>query len=87
MLGVEALAEATPVIVAATGGTGEWSDAGCLRVAAGDVAEMAGAISRLDGDPGLARRLGIEGRLMVADRFRRAPIESRLDRLYEAVAG
>ncbi len=87
VIGVEALAEATPVIVAATGGTGEWSDAGCLRVAAGDVAEMAEAISRLDGDPGLARRFGIEGRIMVADRFRRAPIEGRLDRLYEAVAG
>ena len=45
MLGVEALAEGTPVVVSDTGGTREWSDAGCVPVRGGDVSAMAGAIA------------------------------------------
>jgi glycosyltransferase involved in cell wall biosynthesis len=87
MIGVEALASATPVIAASTGGTGEWTDAGCLRVAAGDVGAMAAAVSTLAADPAAALALGREGRAMVAERFARAPIERRLEALYDAAAG
>jgi glycosyltransferase involved in cell wall biosynthesis len=87
MIGVEALASATPVIAAATGGTGEWTDAGCLRVAAGDVGAMAAAMSTLAADPAVALALGRAGRAMVAERFARAPIEGRLRALVDAAAG
>ncbi len=87
VLGVEALAEGTPVVVADTGGTGEWSDVGCARVVGGDIDEMAEAILLLDRDAELAGRLGAEGRSMVAERFSRPRIEKRLARLYEEVAG
>ena len=87
MVGIEALAQATPVIAAVSGGTGEWADAGCLRVEAGDVEAMAGAIAVLAADPDRAVALGREGRAMVAERFARARIEQRLRALYDAVAG
>jgi glycosyltransferase involved in cell wall biosynthesis len=85
MLGAEALAEATPVVVTDTGGTREWSAAGCVRVPAGDLSEMARAIATLDGDPELAIRLGGEGRALVAERFSRSAIEGRLRQLYREV--
>lgn len=87
MIGVEALANATPVIVAATGGTGDWSVAGCLQVAAGDVGGMAEAMATLAADPAMAVALGRAGRAMVAERFTRASIEGRLRALYDAAAG
>lgn len=86
ILGVEALAQGTPVIAAASGGVAAWSNAGCLVVPRGDVAAMAAAIRRLDGDPDLARRLGEAGREAVAQRFSRAAIEARLLRVYDDVA-
>jgi glycosyltransferase involved in cell wall biosynthesis len=85
MLGVEALAEGTPVVVADSGGTAEWSDVGCIRVPRGDVEAMAAAIRRIVGDESLARRLGDEGRSMVAERFQRGPIEARLSAVYGSV--
>jgi glycosyltransferase involved in cell wall biosynthesis len=85
MLGVEALAQGTPVIVADSGGTVDWSATGCLRVPAGDVAAMAGAIRRLDADAGLAGRLGAAGRETVKRQFDRRRIEPRLDELYRRV--
>jgi glycosyltransferase involved in cell wall biosynthesis len=87
MLGAEALAEGTPVVVTDAGGTREWSAAGCLRVPVGDVSEMARAIAVLEGDAELAVRLGRAGRAVVAERFSRAVIEGRLVRLYGEVAG
>jgi glycosyltransferase involved in cell wall biosynthesis len=87
ILGIEALASATPVIAAASGGTGEWTDAGCLRVAAGEVGAMSEAISMLAEDIGAALELGRQGRAMVAKRFARARIEDRLHTLYDVVAG
>ncbi len=86
ILGVEALAEGTPVIVADTGGTRSWSAAGCLRVPAGDAGAMAEAVSRLAADPSLALRLGREGQAAVAVVFSRRLIEPRLLALYEAAA-
>ncbi len=87
ILGIEALAMGTPVIVVSCGGTSEWSDAGCLRVPPGDVAAMVDAIRRLVDAPDGALDLGREGRTMVAERFARQAIEPRLRALYAGVAG
>lgn len=86
MVGIEALAESSPVIAAATGGSMEWAAAGCLCVPPGDVEAMAAAIGRIFDEPGLADRLGREGRSMVAERFARPAIEARIRDLYEATA-
>ena len=85
ILGVEALGVGTPVIVADSGGTEEWSGAGCLRVAAGDVAAMAEAVRRLAADPGLALELGEAGRRLVAERFAPAAVWPRLEAVYREV--
>ncbi len=87
ILGVEALAEGTPVVVADVGGTREWSGAGCVRVAAGDVAAMAEAVSRLAADAGAARALGESGRRFVRDRFTCGRLAPRLARVYSGAAG
>lgn len=82
ILGVEALAQGTPVVVADVGGTREWSGAGCLRVPPGDVDAISEAITELARDPLRARRLGEEGRDLVVRRFSKTRIESRLTELY-----
>jgi hypothetical protein len=46
---------------------------------------MAEAIRWLAEDDTMARRLGREGRLMVARRFSRSPIEKKLEALYSSV--
>jgi glycosyltransferase involved in cell wall biosynthesis len=86
MVGIEALSHGTPVIVCRSGGTGEWSDAGCLVVEPGDIDAMAEAISALAEDPAQATALGAMGREMVAERFSRRAIEDRLGALYASVA-
>ena len=86
ILGVEALAAGLPVVVADVGGTSEWSDEGCLRVPAGDVESLAGAVRRLVDDPEEALRLGEAGRRMVAGRFARERLEPRLWQAYRAVS-
>jgi glycosyltransferase involved in cell wall biosynthesis len=85
IVGVQALAEGTPVVVAESGGTGDWSDAGCLRVPAGDVDAMAEAISELADHPRRALELGREGQTMVARRFCRERLAPRLHALYAEV--
>jgi hypothetical protein len=86
ILGVQALAEGTPVIVTDSGGTSEWSDVGCVRVPAGDVPAMADAIARIAAESDRALRLGREGQRMVAARFSRSSIEPQLQALYREVA-
>jgi len=86
ILGLEALAEGTPVIVAASGGTAGWSGDGCIRVRGGDVAAMAGAVCRLAGDADLALQLGREGQRAVARRFNRSQLEPKVLELYEELA-
>ncbi|MCP4896730.1 MAG: glycosyltransferase family 4 protein [bacterium] len=86
ILGLEALAEGTPVIAAETGGMSEWSKIGCLSVAPGDHSAMAAAIQQLVSDPDMALALGKAGRQMIRGRFSRELIEPRLLRLYEKVA-
>ena len=87
ILGVEALAEGAPVVVATSGGVSDWAAVGCLPVPAGDVAAMAGAVRRLAADPHLALRLGEEGRMWVGERFARSRLEPRLHAIWQAAAG
>ena len=86
ILGVEALAEGTPVIVADRGGTVDWSSAGCLRVPAGDVDAMAAAVERLAAEPDLAVELGGAGREWVGRNLAREVLEPRLRAVYRRVA-
>ncbi len=86
ILAVEALAQGTPVVAAAAGGTDEWSGAGCVEVPQGDTPAMADAIRRLAADPELARSLGREGQAMVRERFSRERLLPRLLGLYDSVA-
>ena len=67
ILGLQALSVGTPVILFPSGGTGDWSAAGCVAV--GSVAEMAAAISALSEDPDRAAALGAAGQASVRDRF------------------
>lgn len=84
--GVEALAAGTPVVAADSGGTRDWSDAGCVRVAPGDVAAMACALRRLVEQPHSALALGECGRRAVRRRFDQAELGPRLAVLYRAAA-
>ena len=86
ILGVEALAEGAPVVVAATGGTSEWTEAGCLVVDPLDEGAMAEAIRALASDPTLATRLGRRGRALVLERFAPEVVEAKLTRVWRAVA-
>jgi glycosyltransferase involved in cell wall biosynthesis len=84
ILGVEAQAMGTPVVVVDRGGTPDWSEAGCVHVPAGDVPAMAEAIRCLAGDPELARRLGREGWSRVRERYARASLLGELLAVYES---
>jgi len=86
ILGLEALAQGTPVVVAASGGTDDWSGSGCIRVPPGDVEAMTDAIRRLAADPEWALELGREGRSAVRMRFTRDRIAPMLVELYRSVA-
>ena len=86
MLGIEALAQGTPVIVAARGGISDWSGRGCINVEPGDVSRMAAAVQDLASDPGKAIALGRDGQVFVRERFAREPIMRLLLDLYEEVA-
>ena len=85
MIGVEALAQGTPVVVAETGGVGDWARQGVVRVPAGDVGAMADAVAALAKDGEWARELGEQGRCMVARNFDRRTLEARLAHLYAEV--
>ena len=86
ILGLEALAQGTPVVVAESGGTADWSASGCIRVPAGDIDAMATAIRRLTAEPEWALELGREGQSAVRDLFARERIEPILGELYHDVA-
>ena len=85
ILGLEALAQGTPVVVAESGGTSEWSLSGCIRVPAGDVPAMSAAIRRLAADPRYALELGRRGQRAVGDAFARERIAPKLAEIYARV--
>ncbi|MEN8165726.1 MAG: glycosyltransferase family 4 protein, partial [Acidobacteriota bacterium] len=85
MLGIEALAQGTPVIAAPTGGMADWVDAGCITVESGDVSAFSDAVSRLAADPSAARALGEAGRVMVGERFCHRALAPRLEAVYEGL--
>lgn len=86
ILGAEALAQGTPVVVSDLGGTAEWSRDGCVRVPPGDVAAMAEAVGDLAADSGAARALGRAGQVAVGRRFARERIVAELEELYRGLA-
>jgi glycosyltransferase involved in cell wall biosynthesis len=81
---IEALAASRPVVATAVDGTPEVVVDGQtgLTVPAGDVASLAGAISRLLREPLLARRLGQAGRRWVEERFDEERQVRMTERLY-----
>lgn len=83
IVGVEALAEGTPVIVVPGGGTDEWSGEGCVKV---ERAALVGAVRSLAMDSDGALRLGRAGQAAVGRIFARSELEPRLWRLYAEVA-
>jgi glycosyltransferase involved in cell wall biosynthesis len=85
MLGIEALAEGTPVVVVESGGTNDWSETGCTVVPQGDLPAMTVAIERLGDDPDTALRLGRAGQRAVKKRFSRALLEPRLQEIYRRI--
>ncbi len=86
LLGIEALAQGTPVIAVPSGGMEDWVDAGCIRVAREDVSAFSGAVARLAADPLAARALGEAGRVMVGERFSRRALAPRLEAVYETAS-
>ena len=65
ILGVEALAEGTPVILMDSGGAGDWANQGVIHIERGDVDAMAAAIRFVWENPTKAEALGQEGQAWV----------------------
>lgn len=86
LVGLEALAQGTPVIAMETGGLGDWAGEGARRVGPGDVGAMAAEMRALEADPALALALGERGR-QAAARFDRESILARWEALLAEVAG
>jgi len=83
LLGIEALAQGTPVVAAVSGGMEDWVDAGCIGLKPGDPEAFRDAVSRLAAEPEFARALGEAGRTMVGERFIRGVLAPRLEAVYE----
>ena len=83
IVGLEALAVGTPVIVAAVGGTEDWSEQGCVRVPSAGT--MADAIHLMAEDEAEVAELGRAGWRAVQDRFTEAEAMEKLERIYGAV--
>ncbi len=80
ILGLEALAQGTPVISWRRGGVEAWAQAGCILVDGPE--EAIDAIGRIDADPRLRSRLGTEGRALVSEHFGRRALLARLEDAY-----
>ncbi len=85
ILGVEALATGTPVIVMDRGGTRDWSTTGCLRAPENDTAAFADAIRRLAEDPERAAELGSDGAERIRETYAKTTLCAKLLELYESV--
>ncbi len=71
IIGLEAMAQARPVVAFDVGGIGEWLRHGetGLLVPPDDVGALAGALAAVLGEPERARRMGDAGRETVQERF------------------
>lgn len=69
ILGVEALAEGTPVILMDSGGTGDWAREGVIHCDRGDVDAMADAIRFIVENPTKAQTLGARGQAWVRESY------------------
>jgi len=76
ILGAEALAQGTPVIVMPSGGTQDWSQEGC--VLAHSASEMSDAIAELSTNPDRALALGQAGQAWVSRMLSRPKIEAMM---------
>ena len=83
ILGLEALAQGTPVVAWDRGGVRDWAGAGCLLVDGPE--QAAEAISRLDADPQLRFQLGAEGQALAREGFGRAVLLARLADVYDGL--
>ncbi|MBK8181019.1 MAG: glycosyltransferase [Planctomycetes bacterium] len=86
LVGLEALAQGTPVIAMETGGVSDWAGEGARLVGPGDVGAMVAEMRALEADPALALALGERGR-QAAARFDRETILARWEALLAEVAG
>jgi glycosyltransferase involved in cell wall biosynthesis len=84
---VEAMACAKPVIVARAGGAAELFTHGrdALGFTPGNAEDLAAAMWRLAGDPGLARTLGENARRTVLERFHRCELGPRFLGIYDEI--
>jgi len=87
LVGPEALAAGVPLVGFHTGGAGEYLIDGETGLAAPprDVPALAAAIERLLGDPALAKRLGRNGRHLLAEKFSAAAALRSYQPLLEAI--
>ena len=69
ILGVEALAQGTPVVAIRTGGIEDWSQEGVVLVERTAIESMAEAIRELESDPVLVASLGSRGHGWVAEQL------------------
>lgn len=84
IVGLEALAQGTPVVGTDVGGVGEWlvdGEHGHL-VPPGDALALARAADALAADPDQARRMGRAGRSWVARHMKREDLMERLGEIY-----
>jgi glycosyltransferase involved in cell wall biosynthesis len=87
LVGLEAMACATPLVATGTGGSGEYlrHEVNALVVAPGDPAALAAAVRRLAGDAALRRRLVASGR-RTASRFTAGAMADELEAWHAAAA-
>ena len=83
IIGVEALANGTPVIAMKRGGMGDWMGSGCINIQPGDVNGMAAALKTMAHDPGYAQRIGEAGQAMMRHRQHTQQPTERIRSLYE----
>ena len=87
LVGVEAMAQATPVVATSVGGISEWleNEVTGLTVPSGDIDALAGAIDRLMTDEALCDRLGSAAEQASWQQFTPDVHLARLQRLFSTL--